>query len=133
MLEAGVSACTDITGFGFLGHACEMVRVGGIGMKIRATAVPILPGVVEFARMGLIPGGTYRNKDFRAAMVDFSDRLPEYMPDILFDPQTSGGLLMAVNASRADALLARLHEAGMLEAALVGEVVASPAGRITVE
>ena len=133
MLEASVSACTDVTGFGLLGHACEMVEDSSVGMRIRAASVPIFAGAIEFARMGLIPGGTYRNKEFRAPMVDFSDRLPDYMPDILFDAQTSGGLLMAVNASQADKLLASLHEAGISEAAIVGEIVATPGGRIAVE
>jgi selenide,water dikinase len=133
MLETGVSACTDITGFGFLGHACEMVQLGGLGMKINAASIPVFTGAVGFAQMGMIPGGTYRNKEFRTDMVDLSDQLPDYIPDILFDPQTSGGLLMAISASRADGLLARLHEAGIVEAAIVGEVVAEPKGRISVE
>jgi len=133
MLEAGVTACTDITGFGFLGHACEMVQHGGFGMKIETSSIPVFPDATEFAQMGMIPGGTYRNKEFRAAMVDFAEGLPDYMPDILFDPQTSGGLLMAVSPSSASGLVARLHEAGVTEAVIVGEIVAEPTGRIKVE
>jgi len=133
MLEFGVRGCTDITGFGFLGHACEMVQQSHVGIRIEAASVPVFTEAVGFAQMGMIPGGTYRNKEFRMGMVDFSKKLPDYIPDILFDPQTSGGLLIAIGASQADQLLATLHKRGMVEAAIVGEVVAEPKGRIAVE
>lgn len=133
MQEVGVSACTDITGFGLLGHACEMLQEGSVGLKIRASLVPVFTEAAGLARLGMIPGGTYRNKEFRSPMVDFSAKLPDYLPDILFDPQTSGGLLISVIASRASDLLARLHQAGMPEAAIIGEVTEEPAERIVVE
>ena len=124
MQEIGANACTDITGFGLLGHACEMIQNSEVGLKIRASSVPIFAEAVEFARMGMIPGGTYRNKEFRSRMVKVAAGLPDYMLDILFDPQTSGGLFISVSTPKADMLLSGLHKAGVLEAAIVGEVVA---------
>ena len=133
MQEIGCNACTDITGFGLLGHACEMIQSSEVGLKIRASSVPIFAEAVEFARMGMIPGGTYRNKVFRSRMVKVADGLPDYMLDILFDPQTSGGLFISVSTPKADILLSGLHKAGVLEAAIVGEVVAQPRETIILE
>ena len=133
MQEIGANACTDITGFGLLGHACEMIQNSEVGLKIRASSVPIFAEAVEFARMGMIPGGTYRNKEFRSRMVKVTDGLPDYMLDILFDPQTSGGLFISVSTPKADILLSGLHKAGVLEAAIVGEVVAQPRETIILE
>ncbi len=133
MQEIGCNACTDITGFGLLGHACEMIQNSEVGLKIRASSVPIFAEAVEFARMGMIPGGTYRNKEFRSRMVKVAAGLPDYMLDILFDPQTSGGLFISVSTPKADKLLSGLHKAGVLEAAIVGEVVAQPRETIILE
>jgi selenide, water dikinase len=132
MLEVGVNACTDITGFGLLGHACEMILEGQVGLRIHSAAVPLFPETVEMARMGLVPGGTYRNKEYRAKMVD-STGIGEVVLDILFDPQTSGGLFMAVDAGKSGLMLARLKEAGVSDAAIVGEAVSRPAQRIVVD
>lgn len=132
MLQVGVNACTDITGFGLLGHACEMIQDSQVGLKIRSVSVPIFPETLGLARVGMIPGGTYRNKEFRAKMVD-SAGVGDIMMDILFDPQTSGGLFMSVSADKAGLLLAKLKEAGVTDAAIVGEVVGHPRERIVVE
>jgi selenide,water dikinase len=132
MLQVGVNACTDITGFGLLGHACEMIQDSQVGLKIRSVSVPIFPETQGLARMGLIPGGTSRNKEFRSRMVD-SAGIGDVMMDILFDPQTSGGLFMSVSADKAGLLLAKLKEAGVADAAIVGEVVSHPKQRIVVE
>jgi selenide,water dikinase len=132
MLQVGVNACTDITGFGLLGHACEMIQDSRIGFRIHSASVPIFPETIEFARMGMIPGGTNRNKEFRSKMVD-SSGIGEVMLDILFDPQTSGGLFVSVSADKASLLLARLKEASVTDAAIVGEVVSHPEQRIVVE
>jgi selenide, water dikinase len=133
MQEIGVNACTDITGFGLLGHACEMIQDSDIGMQIRTASVPVFAEAIEFAQMGMIPGGTYRNKEFRSSMVKMATEVPEYVQDVLFDPQTSGGLFIAVSAAKADLLLSRLHEAGVVEARIVGEVVGQPKERIIIE
>ena len=132
MLQVGVNACTDITGFGLLGHACEMIQDSRIGLRIHSASVPIFPETIELARMGMIPGGTYRNKEFRSKMVD-SAGIADVMLDILFDPQTSGGLFVSVSADKASLLLAKLKEAGVTDAAIVGEVVSHPKQRIVVE
>jgi len=132
MMEIGVHACTDVTGFGFLGHACEMIQDTPIGFEIDHKAVPVMPEAIRFAQTGFVPGGMYRNRDFRAKMVDFASGLPQWVADVFFDPQTSGGLLMAVSPEKAPQLLDRLRVSGCGESALVGRVVAGPVGRILV-
>jgi selenide,water dikinase len=132
MLQVGVNACTDITGFGLLGHACEMIHDSQVGLKIRSVSVPVFPETLGLARVGMIPGGTLRNKEFRSRMVD-SAGVGDVMMDILFDPQTSGGLFMSVGADKAGLLLAKFKEAGVTDAAIVGEVVSHPKQRIVVE
>ena len=132
MQEAGVTASTDITGFGLLGHAAEMIEGTDTGMVIDSTVVPVLPNAPELARMGMVPGGFQRNRDFRQDMVEIDRKVPDYLADILFDPQTSGGLLIAVAPEKANTLLGRLHGAGIEEAAVIGEIVSAPKGKITV-
>jgi selenide,water dikinase len=132
MLEAGVSACKDITGFGLLGHAAEMVEGTEVGFIIKASAVPLFPETKEYYDQGMVAGGLGRNRDFRRNMVDIDKKIPKYLRDILFDPQTSGGLLISVPGARASDLLKKLHGAGIAEAAIIGEVVADPKGRIKV-
>ncbi|OGO30353.1 MAG: selenide, water dikinase SelD [Chloroflexi bacterium RBG_16_56_11] len=132
MLEVGVNACKDITGFGLLGHAAEMIQGTGVGMVINAAAVPCFPEAKEYAAKGFVPGAVERNRDYRKEIVDIGKKVPRYMQNIIFDPQTSGGLLIAVPARRAPRLLKTLHEKGVAEAVIIGEVVAEPAGRIRV-
>jgi selenide,water dikinase len=132
MLAVGVNACKDITGFGLLGHLAEMVHGTEIGLSIEAAAVPIFPGLRELYEMGMVPGGLGRNRDFRGHMVDVGESVPEFLADILWDPQTSGGLLMAVPHEKAWMLLEKLHAAGVTDAAIIGEVTAEKAGRIGV-
>jgi selenide,water dikinase len=133
MQEIGANACTDVTGFGLLGHAAEMVENTDVGMVIYAEAVPVFPEVEELMAMGLIPGGLYRNRGFRKSIVEFQPDVSQFRMDILFDPQTSGGLLISVSEDKAQHILERLHRAGVTKAAIVGEVVANPKGRIIVE
>ena len=132
MQAAGAHACTDITGFGLLGHACEMVQASEVGMEIYSAAVPVIPETAEFAQMGLVPAGTYRNKEFRSNMVEFAAKIPDFMRDILFDAQTSGGLLISLPEQNSDILLQKLHEKGIVDAAIIGEVVEEPKGRIII-
>jgi selenide,water dikinase len=132
MQETGVDACTDVTGFGLLGHAAEMIEGTDVGMVIDSAAVPFFPEARELAEMGLIPAGLYRNREFRNNMVEIAEGVPQYLADILFDPQTSGGLLIAMPEEKAAELLERLHAEGVTEAAIIGEVVAQPRGSIIV-
>jgi selenide,water dikinase len=133
MQEVGVNACTDVTGFGLLGHACEMIECSDVGMVINSSTVPYFNEAKELAEMGMIPGGLHRNRDFRKGMVDFSENVPQYLADILFDPQTSGGLLISVPHEKAWMLLEKLHADGVKEAVIIGEVVSEPASRISVK
>jgi len=132
MTEVEVHACTDVTGFGLLGHACEMVEGEDVGMVIYSSAVPILPGTEELAQMGLIPGGTIRNRDFRIPMVERVTEISDEHLLVLFDAQTSGGLLISVPEREGQTLLERLHQGGVEAAAIVGEVVGEPKGKIVI-
>ena len=132
MQETGVRACTDVTGFGLLGHAAEMMEDSDISMVIHSAAVPLFPGVKELAEMGMVPGGLHRNREFRRDMVKVAKEVPDYLADILFDPQTSGGLLISLSAKKAPALLERMHREGIKEATIIGEVTAEPKGKIIV-
>jgi len=133
MLTVDVHACTDVTGFGLLGHACEMIEGTDVGMLIYSSQVPFFPEVKELSEMGMIPGGLHRNREFRISMVEISPEIPLFMVDVLFDPQTSGGLLISVPRPEAEPLLERMHKEGIEEAAIIGEVVAEPKGRIVVK
>jgi len=130
--EIGANACTDITGFGLLGHAFEMIQGTGKGMIIHVSSVPVFPEAVNFAEMGLVPGGTYRNREFRINQVDIDPNVSPYLSDILFDPQTSGGLLIAVPGEKAEKMVKRLKGKGIEEAAIIGKVVDEPKERIVV-
>jgi len=133
MMDYPVHACTDITGFGFLGHLAEMVEGSGCGIKINAASVPVYSEALEYAAMGLVPAGAYRNRDFRLFMVDFAPSVDRVLQDALFDPQTSGGLLVCVAPEKAEDLLKALKTNGVQDSALVGEVVGEPKERIIVE
>ncbi|MDD2852374.1 MAG: selenide, water dikinase SelD [Desulfuromonadaceae bacterium] len=128
-----VHACTDITGFGFLGHLAEMVVDSECGVRIWPDRLPLYPEALEWAAMGFIPAGAYNNRNFRGKFVDFSATVSQPVQDLLFDPQTSGGLLIAVADAEADRLVAALQANGIGSAAIVGEVVAQPIERIIVE
>jgi selenide, water dikinase len=123
MTRFAVSACTDITGFGLLGHLAEMVAGTRVGVVLYSDRVPLIPGALEFAGMGLVPGGAFRNRKFREAMVSMDSRITPALRDLLFDPQTSGGLLMGCPEHQAETLLAALHGKGIARAAVIGEVL----------
>jgi selenide,water dikinase len=133
MQDYPVHACTDITGFGFLGHLAEMVSGSECGVRIKADSVPVYPEALEYAAMGLVPAGAYRNRDFRLHMVDFASTVNRVLQDVLFDPQTSGGLLICVAPEKAEGLVNALKAKGVQDAAMVGEVIAEPKERIIVE
>jgi selenide,water dikinase len=131
MLEIGISACTDITGFSLLGHALEMAEASGVLIELDAAALPVYPKAREMAGMGLIPAGSYNNREhYLPRVLDGGNISPEDL-DILSDPQTSGGLLMAVPAGRVDALLAALAGKGV-NGWVIGRVDEAPAGRLRV-
>ena len=132
MLRFPVTACTDITGFGLLGHMCEMVEESKLGFKIYLDKLPIIPEAVEYAKMGLIPAGTYRNREFRQSMVEIQSAVDRSIETILFDPQTSGGLLICIAERHSLSLIQELKNNGIQDATIVGEVVSEPAEKIVV-
>jgi selenide,water dikinase len=133
MLAVGVHAATDVTGFGLLGHLHNLLRASGVAGRVRAEAVPLLPGARAAAERGAVPGGTTRNRESLADAVDFSADVPETARVLLCDAQTSGGLLIALPQARVPALVEALEREGALVAAVVGSVAAGAAGAITVE
>lgn len=130
--EVGISACTDITGFGLLGHAYEMASGSDVRLKIYSDAVPLLQGAVELARQGMVPGGTYRNREHLAGKINLCNSISSDRSDLLFDPQTSGGLLLSVPAAKSTALLDKLTHKDILASA-IGEVVAADPGELRLE
>jgi selenide,water dikinase len=127
-----VHSMTDITGFGMIGHAREMAMASDVSLRINANAVPILDGALECIRAGNIPGGLLANREFAECVVDWGDGVSEELKTILFDPQTAGGLLIAVAANAADQLARFLHNAGV-QAVAIGEVVPRTKPLIEVE
>lgn len=130
-LRSAVHACTDVTGFGLAGHALDMLgdEEKGLALTINALSLPVLPGAAEMAAMGMVPAGSYANKTHAGprVRVDIADSARARLAsDIIFDPQTSGGLLLAVEAREADALLNRLRRK-FPAAAAVGRVEKSQA------
>jgi len=124
---AGVHAVTDVTGFGLLGHTLEMCRGAGLSAEIFAEAPVLLPGVEALAQAGVRTGASGRNWASYGEAVQLPADLPDWRRDILCDPQTSGGLLIAVAQEHADALLARVRAQGGARAAVVGRFSAGPA------
>lgn len=124
-----VSAVTDITGYGLMGHAREMADGGGrVTVVLNASAIPIIPAAIEFARKGFVSGGAGRNRSFMEGKVAVADGLDAGIVDNCFDAQTSGGLLIAVAPNQADDLVAAIQNNGDATAALVGEVIAREGG-----
>jgi selenide, water dikinase len=132
MCEVGVSACTDITGFGLLGHGLEMAGASGVCLVLEGNALPLYPRVLEMAAMGLIPGGNHQNRSYYLPRLLDADRVQTEILDIIADPQTSGGLLIAVAPEKCDALRQQLQEAGA-GAFLIGRIEEGPAGKMRVE
>ncbi len=121
LVDYEVHACTDVTGFSLLGHGYEMAQGSGVSLHIDTGAVPFHPEAWELAQMGFIPAGAYRNREFAGAGVCNAAQVDRAMEDILFDPQTSGGLLFALPGDQAPACLAALREA-IPQAAIIGHV-----------
>lgn len=127
-----VHACTDITGFGLLGHALEMAKGSEVGIRISQPDVPLLPRVRELADMGFVPGGTKNNFSHVQSEITFPESLDQVGRWIMCDAVTSGGLLISVSGEQAEELLQQLTRAG-IEARLIGEVTSEHPGRIVVE
>ena len=124
----GVHACTDITGFGLAGHASEMAAASHVTIEFNSRALPIIPGVIAMAAANK-SGGMNTNREHFAAGIEFAPDVPESLRDLIFDPQTSGGLLVAVAPSSADAALAKLQGAG-ISATFIGFVTSQTGHRL---
>ncbi len=133
MQEVGVHACTDITGFGLVGHTCQLARNSRVGVNIHLASVPFFPEAGEFAKRGFCPAGLHRNRQFYSTTVKIANEVPRHMQDILFDPQTSGGLLICLDSSKAELLLDRLRQIGVADGTLIGDVVSKPRGIVTIK
>jgi selenide,water dikinase len=132
MADFNISACTDVTGFGLLGHLAEMVCGSGTSVRVDSGQVPVIAEALEFSSIGIIPAGAHKNREFREEMIAFAETVPRALQDVLFDPQTSGGLLISVSENQADALVAALKNMGISDAAQIGEIIGGPEEQIRV-
>ena len=128
-----VHGCTDITGFGLLGHAAEMAQGSNLSLRLMAGTLPLLPQARELAQEGIIPAGAYRNRAHLEGKVSFHAAVPLDVADIMFDPQTAGGLLISVAPQDAERLLDALGQQGVQDARLIGEVCQAEDEYILVE
>jgi len=133
MQEVGVHACTDITGFGFLGHIAQLAQNSRVGINIDIASIPFFPEAGKFAKQGLCPAGLHRNREYYSPSVNIASEVPLHMQDILFDPQTSGGLLISLEPRTTELLLDKLRQAGLKDVVIVGEVVSKPTMKVIVK
>ncbi len=122
MSSAGVTTATDITGFGLAGHLSEIVAQSGVSVEVYGEDIPLFEGVRECVRDGIISGTVERNREYASAFVHVERGVPEDLETLLYDPQTSGGLLIAVRKSKAKSFLASLRKKGVQKAAVIGRV-----------
>ena len=133
MVRAGASACTDVSGFGLVGHLQEMLISSKAGARIKMKNLPLYRRVSEMAEQGLVPGGSYRNLEYykKDLIVNTEDSELQEQLVLLADAQTSGGLLISISPARLEQLLAELHKEGS-QGYVVGEVTSGPKGKITI-
>jgi selenide,water dikinase len=131
-VRAGAHALTDITGFGLLGHLRNVVTASNVSAHIDFNRVPVLPAAVEYVNAGIYPGGTNANHKFLVDWVTYDGNVTKEEQLLLCDAQTSGGLLAAVPADRAEAVISSLRTRGVVNAAVIGRIKATNAGRIFV-
>ena len=123
MIEIGVNAATDVTGFGLLGHLSEMCEASGVSAKIDYQSLPFLPSVKELAKRGTVPGGTKRNLKFVKDKVQFGEHLTDIDKLLLADAQTSGGLLISLSVEKAKIYITKFNELSKIKATIIGEIV----------
>lgn len=132
MMTVGVNSCTDVTGFGLLGHAYEMADGSNVTIKFKADSMIIIEEALSLARMGIIPAGAYKNMEYIKNYVSISDTIPQEIIDCMYDPQTSGGLLISVEKDKSQMLLDELKN-NKTPFALIGEVLEKQDYSIIVE
>lgn len=121
IVDYNINACTDVTGFGIMGHGYEMASASDITIKLFKDKIPVINGAREYAEMGLVPAGTYNNKGYLENKYKLVD-IPEWLEDILFDPQTSGGLLISTPKDQVESMMERLMDLE-IKSAIIGEVI----------
>ncbi len=131
MLKYEINACTDVTGFGLMGHSYEMASSSDVSFQIYKDLIPYIEEAKEHANMGMVPAGTYKNKSYLKDKYVLSG-VSEWMEDILFDPQTSGGLLISLNSKYGKSIMEELSNLE-LESSIIGKVVAKQEKTIIVE
>lgn len=132
MMKVGVNACTDVTGFGLIGHLNSMMKGSDTFAVIELSAVRVIPGALELLEQGIAPGGTHRNLNSMEGNVRWDDSLTDNDKLLLCDAQTSGGLLISLPAAKSDRLLQELAAAGVNDAAVIGKVSTSGTGSETI-
>lgn len=133
MVTVGAHACTDVTGFGLLGHLREMTAGSKVGARVSLSKVPVLPEAWDLLQEGICPGGTQRNYESLQGAIVWDPKIHSEAQLILCDAQTSGGLLIAVPKDKTATLIHSLNEHKTLASAVIGEIVEDPDGRIWVE
>ncbi len=133
MLDVGVNSCTDVTGFGLLGHLHEMCEASGVGAHLELSRIPVLAEAWELARQDVVPGGSKSNLAFLDEAVDFDSKITADQRLVLADAQTSGGLLISVSPEKAEQLVSALREAGTIVADDIGEMVRDEKRQIRVD
>jgi selenide,water dikinase len=123
MVEAGAHAATDVTGFGLAGHALGMARGSGVSLRVRAAALPVYPRALDMHREGVKTRGTVANRAAYEAHVRVAAGVPDDRAALVYDPQTSGGLLIALPPAAADALVSALRDRGVAAATVIGEAI----------
>ena len=132
MQALGAHACTDITGFGFIGHALEMASASQVGLVVQSARIPLLPKAMEYGTMGMLPGGAYSNRQFFSCKVEADPAVSPPLIDLLYDPQTSGGLLVSLPPDQAERMIEALRHGGHGDSSIVGEVIADHPGRMRI-
>jgi selenide,water dikinase len=129
LAQFDVHACTDITGFGLIGHAAEMINDSKFGLEIETPCLPLFDGIEMYCMQGFLPKGLERNRTHREKMVEFKD-IPQYLQAVVCDPQTSGGLLVSLPQDQAESAIEKLHQVKITDATIIGKVVSKPSGKI---
>jgi len=133
MAEMGVTTATDVTGFGLLGHLSEIVDQSGVTAEVYADRVPIFDEVLDCIKKGMISGAIERNREYASRYVSVAKDISGEIKDVLYDPQTSGGLLIAIKEDEGEVLISRLKKAGIEQAAIIGRIVSKSKGKILVK
>ena len=133
MVKMNASAATDVTGFGLLGHLTEMALQSGVSFEVYAESVPLFDKVLEYLGQGMVSGALERNREYASQYVEINKDVGEETENALYDPQTSGGLLIAVPEKRSAQLINLLHRKGIRQATVIGRVISKSKNRIYVK